>query len=234
MDDPKTQPHWPTHTHLLPRLINIDFPGLDASLNDIAAVGTAAQATAQKQPCFLNTKPGKTEATLDRASPAARRRRNEPHSLGNVLLPPPPQISRHPTPFSASPTATDLGNLITTPSNISHKAHDRAAQARAAFGDIPTTITWALSAPKLSSLLTSLTTTRLHYAREVWVSPIYRHAEAMVPRPSRHVCEGLRPHLQAPSAKPHRRPLEPGSTRTQHPRALAALRYLLHLMNKAS
>lgn len=64
--------------------INIGFPNDITTLDDIAQVATALYAKAHDHRFALNTQPGKTEATINHATP------NALAALGNMLLIPPP------------------------------------------------------------------------------------------------------------------------------------------------
>lgn len=61
--------------------INIDHPDGTATIHNVVAAATAAQTTAHAHHFFLNTNPRKTEATLNMASPTARRLRKEIQAL---------------------------------------------------------------------------------------------------------------------------------------------------------
>lgn len=77
-----------THVHVY--TTNDDFPSTTTTTTDITAIAVTAQTVAHRLHFALNTKPGKTVATLNRTTPTARRLRDEIRRLGDALLIQPP------------------------------------------------------------------------------------------------------------------------------------------------
>lgn len=114
------------------------------------------------------------------ASPTARRLCKTIQALGDVLLvPPPPHTPAPHTYLRFTNRYRHLGNPITTPTNVPHEAHHRAAQARTTLHEIPSAVLRILSTPQRLSTLTALVTSRLMFAVKTWTIHNDAHTKTM-------------------------------------------------------
>lgn len=141
---------------------------------------------------YLNMKAGKTEGTVNKSNPDAKRLRQKIRDIGERLLISPPHLAPAPhTLLRFIDKYSHFGNLVTTPASTAHETHHQAAQTSAATKAVPTNLRRIPSAKRTLQVCVALATSTLLDATEAGTITNQHHGECH----TQCVCEITRSHL---------------------------------------